>query len=341
MNFSIAPFTKDDFEQFQCYIHKAFHHKYILGNSQYLDWQFRCGGFYIVKNGNEIVGHFGWHDLAYKIYDRSQSVRVLINLFVLEPYRLTGVGALLAQKVFDTSDPVIVSGYTLPSERLFGRLRTQWQNAGKLYRWMYILNPHAVEFYRYQLPKVGVAKVSGRSMFIVKPVYKAGESLDRLWQEARRRYPVTLERTVDYLTWRFFDHPFFRYHFLVAKEGDVVWGYLVFRFEESSGFKIARIVDWVGNGLADESLVQEFLRISKDEGADAADFMFSGHFYDQVLAGVGFFNVADGDLENFPIYFNPISHKKSFINVGYDIEAPFDDCYITKANGDQDRPNPY
>ena len=91
--FVITPLTKKDMTAFRHYIGKAFHRKYILRDARYLKWQY--SRFYIIRAGGSIVGHFGFRDVAYKAHDTTKRVRVLMNLYVLAPYRIFGVGTML------------------------------------------------------------------------------------------------------------------------------------------------------------------------------------------------------------------------------------------------------
>jgi hypothetical protein len=45
------------------------------------------------------------------------------------------------------------------------------------------------------------------------------------------------------------------------------------------------------------------------------------------------------EFEKFPILFSPIAYKKTIINIAYNFETSLNACFLTKADGDQDRPN--
>ncbi len=331
---SIRLYKNEDLPGFQDYISRAFHEKYILRDKKYIDWQYQ-NSLYLALAGEKIIGHFGFRDLPYKIYDGTITARVLINLFVLEEYRRAGVGALLARTVLDTPNPVLVSGYTPFSQRLFPHLRDRWSDAGNLGRYIAILNNRHSIFAKFPGPTI---KIDGNHDRLSEAL--SAEEAGKLWDQTRGRYPVTVERSAEYINWRFLRHPFFQYKFLLLEgEGELV-GYLVYRIEEAEDFRIARIVDCVAKEGAEEKLFIGILRKAKELGIHAVDFMFSGNLYRQALLDAGFLDIAGTEFEKFPILFSPISHKKTFINVGYDIKAPLADFYITKADGDQDRPNP-
>lgn len=339
INLTIIAYGSADEEVFQRYIKAAFHEKYILSDPRYLEWQYGKSLF-LIKNGNEVIGHFGFRDIVYKIYDTSMPVRVLMNLFVNEPYRLTGVAALLATHVFDTNNPVLVSGYTALAQNLFSHLRKNWKNAGVLRRAVAVLNANVSLLEGYAIPQMAVLGTVPQEIRITREV-PSESFIDQSWERAKDRYPITIERNFAYINWRFITHPFFSYIFLIAQQNGLPCGYLIGRIEEDQGFRIARIIDCIATQEIELPLLQEFLTVAKQESASVVDFLLSGTLYDGALTGAGFFEAAGTDFERFPILFSPLSFKKVSVNIGYDIDAPFEDCFFTKADGDQDRPNPH
>ncbi len=335
----IRPFMPEDSEAFGLYIAKAYHEKYILRDERYRAWQYG-ESLLLAKHGGAIVGHFGFRDIDYKVYDRTLSVRVLMNFFVNADYRLTGVGALLGREVFRENQLVLVSGYTALAEKLFSHLRPQWKNAGTLNRFFAVLNPAAPLFEGYAMPRA-VSSRPGSEEIIIEDRAPSGPFIDACWQAAKDRFPVTVERTASYVTWRFTRHPFFSYSYLTARQNGSPAGYLVGRIEGDKGFRIARIIDLIATPAVERALLGAFLERARREGADGADMFFSGSVYRKALNEVGLFDVTGTDFEKFPILFSPLSFKKASINIGYDMNVPLEDCFFTKADGDQDRPNPH
>lgn len=339
-NLSLELYSHGDLDDFKQYITENFNEKYIMADPNYLDWQYG-GQLYIAKvAGQGIVGHFGFKNLNYKIGKESVLVRVLMNFFVPESYRDAGVGALLAQKVFNTSSPVLVSGYTKPAERLFDRLKPLFNGLGNLSRYLIVLNPDHFLFKDWGVLNGFPRKKYSGNIDIDSYIDKSVVPLDELWSRVRSRYPVTVERTKKYIAWRFLKHPFFNYSMLVARRHGLLLGYIIFRFEEDQGFRICRIIDLISFEEAEFPLLQKFLEVAVDASSHAADFMFSGDFYKKSLLEACFFDVLGTGLEAFPILFSPISKKKNFINLATDMSISLKDCFFTKADGDQDRPNP-
>lgn len=338
---SIVKYNKNDYENFREYITGAFHQKYILGDEKFLKWQYSGSGtLYLVKYKDKIIGNFGCKDLPYKVYDKTSTVRAVMNLFVLEKYRKIGVAPLLVKEVFDTQDYILNLGYNNIAESLQAKFRKNWHVGGSLSRYLIILNPEHDLLKKYtiinkrevRLPAGDrTSKFSGRF----------DHTFDKFWEKVRTRYPITAERSSQYLQWRFSDHPHLKYSYLIAKINNEIAGYLVYRIEETSDFKIARIVDFISHYSSEKSLLFKFLELAELNGAHAADFIFSGDFYKSCLKETGFFDTAGTDFEKFPIRFNPISYSKFEVGIAYDIEAPLSDFYLTRADADQDRPNPH
>ncbi|GEM_PF-2942102 len=369
----IVKYQKSDYLEFRDFARAAFHSKYILSDEKFLDWQYLSlnSALVLAKKGEDIMGFFGYKDFLYKVYSETKNVRAVMNLFADEKYRMAGVGPMLAREVFNSSNYILVSSYNDAAQKLYRHFRVGWTEAGDLNRFFAVLAPHKL-MDGFKIPHLPppFAKEGGKSIrgftiphlnpppsaegggkLKIEKSTEVSKEFDEFWQKVRTRYSVTIERSSEYLRWRYLDHPFFAYQFLAARRDGKLTGFLVYRLEEADssrqgeakaeGFKIARIIDFIADEWAEVSLLQEFLSRARSDGAQAADFMFSGLLYRESLQTVGFFDVAGTDFEKFPIRFNPLSYSKFVINIAYDIPAPLSDGYLTKGDSDQDRPNPH
>ncbi|MEK7500697.1 MAG: hypothetical protein AAB642_01055, partial [Patescibacteria group bacterium] len=335
----ITAYRDTDFKIFSEYIESAFYSGYILGHEKYLKWQY-SDSLYLLKAGDQIVGHFGFRDIPYKVGQAVKDVRVLMNLFVLPQFRVLGGGAILSGRVFDTPNAIMVSGYTPAVHQVCMHLIKGWKAVGNLSRFIAILNPQNSLVAGYKLPRFGFKRQPSLGFSVSASTGEPG-ILEQVWLKARLRYGLTVERTRSYIKWRFFDNPLIKYSVFVCYQGGSACGYLIGRTESDAGFKIARIIDLVSVEAADQHLVRSFVSWARRRGCDAADFMFSGGWYRDSLERSGFFDVSGTDFRDFPILFSPISSKKTYINLAHNLGLSLDECYFTKADGDQDRPNPH
>ncbi len=335
----VTTYQNTDFKIFSEYIKSVFNPNYILGYEKYLKWQY-SDSLYLLKAGDQIAGHFGFRDISYKVGEMVKNVRVLMNLFVLPQFRVSGGGAILSGKVFDTANAVMVSGYNPALHGLGAHLISGWKAAGNLSRFMAVLNPKNPMLAQYKSSWARPVRKRHRG-WVVDLGISDPDVLERAWLESRFNYRLTVERSSSYVKWRFFDHPFIDYRVFVCFNNGSPRGYLIGRIEGNSVFKIARIIDLVAVEPADYCLISSFIDWAGQEFCDAADFMFSGKAHREALRDVGFFDVLDTDFADFPILFSPISNRKNFINIAYNLEFGLGECYFTKADGDQDRYNPY
>ncbi|MFA6536537.1 MAG: GNAT family N-acetyltransferase [Candidatus Paceibacterota bacterium] len=340
---NLIGYQKNDYQKLRDFVGQTFQSKYILGDEKFLDWQYSgSGALLLAKVREEIVGFLGYKDFPYKIYGETKEVRVVMNFFAAPKYRRAGVGPRLAQQVFSTPNCILVSGYNDTAQSLYEHLRANWTGSGDLFRFFSVLAPHKLMSHLKPLASsFGRKKALGSVNIKVTVVQKISKDVDEFWQTVRDRYSVTIERGSEYLKWRYLGHPFFDYQFLEAREDGKLLGFLIYRFEEVEDFKIARIIDFVSNEVAEVSLLKKFLDLARTAGAQAADFMFSGQLYQDSLKVAGFFDVSGTDFSKFPVRFNPISYSKFNINIACDIQAPIQDMYLTKGDSDQDRPNPH
>jgi len=325
---------------FKKYINENFHDKYILGDEKYINWQYG-GSLFVAYAGGKIVGHFGCRDIEYKIRNKTKLTRILMNLSVVESYRMAGIAPLLVEKVFDTENPILVSDARPAAHQLFSHFRGNWKELGNLKRYFGILNPENKIVKDFKPTEIINNKSEAHDFKIEFNSKITEQEVNFFWQKVRDRYPITIERTFKYLNWRFFKHPFFNYQTLVARQNSSINGYLIWRLEKSEGVTIARIIDCIALKQADSVLLDVFIEQAKKAGADILDFFNSGNFYDELLEKRNWFNVEGTKFKDFPILFSPLSFRRSSINIECDFEVDLSDGYFTKADGDQDRPNPY
>lgn len=337
----IKPYVPADYPVLATFARREFHPKYILSDESFLGWQYSGSGVLLLAlHGREIVGFFGYKDLPYRIRGESQTVRTVMNLYVTEKFRRAGASVRLAQTAFDTPHHILVCGYNEDAQKLYRHLRPDWQEAGNLSRFIQLYDMKHPLLENFVTDRMTAATVPTMPSS-VRELKQSGAAVDRLWTRCRDLFGTTVERSADYVQWRFFDHPYLKYTVLGLEKSGELAGYLVYRTEEAQGFRLARVIDFAAEAQAQQELLAGFIARSCQEGAQASDFMFSGGLYRQALMSAGFFDVAGSPLERFPIRWNPLSYTKLNINIAYDLPSPLSDIYLTKADGDQDRPNPH
>lgn len=340
---------------------------HILTNKKYLDWQFgsfpKQSSFFSIlglfNKRDELLGVLGLNFLDFNFFGRSLTGTSLANLMIKKELRNLGFGAFLLEKAIALNDLAVDHGLNKNSVSLFGSFG--WQ-INDLAKHIFIINPAK------SARLTGRKNISFRSSIIKKPIKgdkskfffrkteKSEKALDEFWQKAKPDYPITVQRTSPYLNWRYFNHPFFNYRFFTAKakakaKAKAIEGFIVLRIERALNYKVARIVDLVAQGTAQDFLLQKSIEYCKDQKIDFIDYYFSGKFHLSALKRAGFINGQKGKYNYLPTLFSPIARgKKKRINFATKLNGQrlnsklsrnFNNWYTTKAGGDQDRPNLY
>jgi RimJ/RimL family protein N-acetyltransferase len=177
---------------------------------------------------------------------------------------------------------------------------------------------------------------------------------DEFWNSALAQQLVGANRDARYLTWRYVMHPRFQYHMHCARrESDgVVEGIVVFRLEQVRGraTQVLRIVEFLATPAAQPTLVRAVLDEARACGAAVGDFYCSSVQVAKAFARVGF---QREDVSSagavLPARLQPLEAGHFPMTTLLRLPGAWrgrlrelvDDgrLYITKSDGDQDRPN--
>lgn len=111
----------------------------------------------------------------------------------------------------------------------------------------------------------------GRSWDIQPHEGECGDEFTELTNKLRSRAGAEIQRSADYLNWRYLRHPFFRHQILTARHAGELQGYIVFTCVDGH----AQIVEWCtgDNPALLSALVHELVRRLRNTGA----FMLSAY----------------------------------------------------------------
>lgn len=338
---------KSEWEKLAAFNAAEYSPQHILTNKIYYDWQFdnyanSQKDFYttlgMFHDAGELVGTFGCFPLAHARYGKRVRGNCLANLIVKKNLRMLGYGSFLLEKVAVSYDLAIDHTINETAWPMF--MKAGWIGEN-LKRYVYIINP---ENALYRLP-VSKKNFSARKSLKSKHVGKFDSSIDIFWERVCSRYPVTIERTADYLNWRYAMHPLVSYEQLLVRDNAGVKGFAIVRIEDvrgqgMNGIRVARLLDVICDEDAERTILEDVVALCRDKGIDIIDYFTSGNFHRTALEDCGF---VDGDIDPYaslPILFNPVSTKRTHLNfaVTGDSCKRLEDWYTTKGGGDQDRP---
>jgi hypothetical protein len=114
-----------------------------------------------------------------------------------------------------------------------------------------------------------------------------GEEFTILEAQLRNRDQLSVERTAEYLNWRFLAHPFQQFEFLTARRKKVLAAYLIFAHAGED----ARIVDLRGMDDTDllRNLVSQAVETFRKRGVMTVSVsVLAGHPYVKLFENLGF-----------------------------------------------------
>ncbi len=326
---------------------------YILNNKEFFEWFFfnpfakGKSSFMVIKKGEEIISEMGFVPTKLKFFEKTINNTNLVNLMALEEYRGRGTGYFLYKEVEKFADVCTNTGYGPLVYDFIDNMG--WNKMLALQRFVFILNEEKTSKLAKKLtPKSILPEKTEEKNKSFERIKQFGQETEVFWKKVKNRYPITIERSQTYLNWRFANHPIISYHCLEAKKEEELLAFIVLHFEEAEGFKIARIIDFVSTDEAEQYSLQQAIKYCEENKADLIDFFFTGDFHVESLKKTGFKEANKKPYSLIPILFNPIDRKRKNINFAFKLvnEDLYDErindinnWYITKGDGDQDRPN--
>lgn len=157
------------------------------------------------------------------------------------------------------------------------------------------------------------------------------------------RVEVTINKDINYIKWRYFQHPYLKYR-VISPVGGSKKGFVVLRQENimNTDFFVTRIMDVFPIKGFEKELIDVIISFCIREKSLLADFFCVSKHFCQELFQEPFIGLDSHRVMNIPRLFQPIDQReRKSINLAYkimnkDMNYNIDYFYATKAEGDQD-----
>lgn len=361
----ISNYTEALWPDFKIFIRKNFGDKYILQDKVFFDWQY-CNNPYnrwpaaamkVLSFKNRFLGYLGLIPLKLKVFDEViDKGGMLCNLMIDQSCRALGLGSYLIQSATDDFDILWGTGYTLKTGPMYEKLGG-WKLIGDLNRYIKVINDKKISLLMGEniLKDVGTRTRYNNPSINIKSIKYFSNNIEEFWQKISVKYPIAAYRDTPYLNWRYVDHPSFHYNIFVAEQNGEIKGYIVFRIAQSEGGStpclIGHILDLIGYDDAVGPLIAKAEEFMTENKVDLIDYFSTGSFHHQDFINLGYHDDKQAPYGRFPIYFNPVDWQKTnkinlLVYYGKALQnkdrlCEIDNWYITKGDGDKDRPNPH
>ena len=343
-----------DKDQLKIFYNEAYGEKHILNNSIHHNWQFKnnpyntlCTKSILINYSSSVIdSQLGFVPVELKLFEEYYNSAWHISFFTIEKFRGKGIGTKLIENGNNFFDFTMVLSGSDGTKKIY--LNTSGKDFGDLNRYVGLLNKKRTENFLQSTIEKNEIKIFNDEKYEIQRITKLNEDYEKFWNKVKERYPITVNRTKEYLDWRFLEHPLLDYHFLLLKENNSIMGFAIIRFEDNNEeLKAARLVDLIVFKNFEKILLNLVSHYCLKK-ADFIDFFCTGSFYKESFDEMNFFNNLYEKL-SFPTVFNPIDPTRRtemnfFLknNTSENFDGKLNDIenfYFVKADSDQDRPN--
>lgn len=327
------------------FIEKSYANRdYVLLSRCFFDWQFLHNPanetgrhtFWVIRQRDRIIGQLGIVPFVGKhVSGAFFRGAYPINLMIDPEYQSFGLGAVLMKQLSSSYEGIINSGSSRAGADV--SIALGMTDFGPLPRHVFVLNgTQAVPFHAAQIEM-------DKSLCPLSPAesFELLQSLPIEFSLPRRNAVTGADRSLDYLTWRYGNHPVFKYEYLFDRESSAM---VIFRQEKeaTTGLTLIRVVELLGERGIIGSLLAVLVLYAEDKEVVLIDAYCSDAQMILALSDAGF-EYENPDLPGFATLFNPLDHRRSHIHVlaachGHDVGA-FSSWYVTRGDSDQDRPS--
>jgi hypothetical protein len=223
-----------------------------------------------------------------------------------------------------------------------------WTDFGMLRRYVRILDPIAAaqlagrDDVTFDAPEIRPLDTSAS----VTRVDAFGDDASELWNRTWGASAAGGQRSAEFLNWRYVSHPRFAHRLFELRRDGTLEGLAVSRLEQvkDSPLRVARLLELV----ADERHAPALLTAAADDAAGAGaamiDFFIATARLDAALRSSGFVDGDQPPASFIPVLYQPIDRSRTGILFMANLRnapdaAAISEWYVTKSDGDQDRPS--
>jgi len=326
--------------------------------------------FILARDSEGVIGVLGLNEVGFNVFGE-KGASVWPSIWYARPeYRRKFIGARLWQQVVKLRYSAICMIGMNPSVRPFFH-SLGYEMLINTPRWCGVLDPSRTEEFLAENPDSNASEirtlVGSLTLKNVDDVSKScsqknlelldwddsiSDEWDSSWNENFALTMVGTDKPAEYLSWRYHHHPIFQYRLRLARTAGRINGLIVTRLEtpRDRDETILRVVELLGEPASLRVLAIEELRRARDKKALFADFHGVSHRFAQPLEAIGFQKLdAEGSGALIPHRFQPLQFGQIPLTSAYHLADEFrgrvpkllecDDFQISRADGDQDRPN--
>lgn len=337
---------------------RNYRHDYILRRNEMLfEWQFGSlpsepeDHYHLILAlyHDDLAACLGYIPVEVNLAGELHSGAWTANWMVEPEFRRLGLGPILMRELMNRFDVTLVVGLSGDARDLLPRMG--WTDFGELDRYVCVLDVEAAkkltEPNELRWPPAAISerpKVDDAMQ--VKRVERFCIETTSLWENVWGRKASGTHRSASYLNWRYADHPMFEYRLFEGYQKDRLCGFAVYHIESvrDHPVKIGRLVELVAEADCLGGLLCVVIEDCRANNVALVDFFCSAAKLATVLLEHGFLPGDQEPARQIPVLFQPVDRRRVGIPfMAHLAKLPgnrnFSEWYVTKSDGDQDRPN--
>ena len=352
-----------DLEKINCLFDMNTRNDYPVVNEHYFRWQWietnelfgstNNKGPIMLVNENEVKGVAFVSKTPYLLGGNKVLGGYNHEWHVDEDIIGQGWGYKLISEQLNRNEVLLSGGISQYYTKLIGRLcKTSWFETPRLFTVLDIENAEALLFSKGPPAKAYLgycSKVPDYHVINSCVVSQFDENYEQLWLDVCQNFLISTDRTAKYMNWRYIRHPSFNYE-CWCFETTAGLAYFVWRNETVVGSSciIARICEVIGNSAAISLAYPAACNEMRKTGITIVDFFCTHAETNMALTDSGMHYVITLPDFDLPRMYSPrFNDPRKTINWVISISdrlfeqsfRNYSKIYITKGDGNQDRPN--
>lgn len=354
----IPSFSMSRFDELKAFIARNYRADHPLLSPRYFKWQFlpfhQEGEANLISawDGAKLVGIHGYipAPLFWAKPQEPMTGAWAVNWYVEKEYR-HGLGWMLMRRLQEMYPVILGLSATEDNKKIATRLG--WTFFDGLPRYLRVFDFD--EAMHLQSPSARAQELES----LVFSTREGGSPLLRSITDQSTEYHPRWElypalhygviRSLEYLTWRFFQHPVFPYSVKTFGQPQRP-AICVYRIENTTGeyhVRVGRIVDYFHPGDEEgehdaQALLQGVCELLREEGCVYADFICSNEIIGRTLKKAGW-GIEPIDRQLLPVRLSPIERKHRRQNFEFTVKdglrrPQVEEIYVTRSDADEDRP---
>lgn len=340
---------EENIDQYIRILQNFFGKNYYAAKKKFIQWQYKNSVFHKEFDHYSILAAFHGTEilaidafLPWRFYIDGKDYGSNWDIEWLNNSKIKGLGRRLVKIVVDSAEIYCGYGYNTASKKAYKTLNFLFND--EIERKIALLNREkCLDLFSNENNRLFVNNNIAKFKKTGFVLHGSTETIsENYWRMIIQNKWVVSYKGVDYLDWRFIQHPYIQYSIISGLDSSIT-GIGVVRIEKIRGHeeKVARIVDLLPVKGSESELLNSILSYCCELNVILVDFYCVSTKIANEICPFPFISLKQHRDYDIPMLFQPIElRKRKSINyvLNNDSGVPFDfeDVYATKADGDQD-----